>query len=92
MKLERFSVVSAFIATAFAQDDAVNATKQWRSVADQLRPKLPKLAALMDGAETDVLAYMSFPTQHRTKLHSTGQTKKIESEFLRLGIRYKKIR
>ena len=34
---------------------------QWRQVADQLRPKLPKLAAFMDEAETDVLAYMSFP-------------------------------
>ena len=57
-------VVSAFIATAFAQDDAVNATKQWRSVSDQLRPKLLKLAVLMDGADTDELAYMRFPTQH----------------------------
>src|SRR5215831_234140 len=64
-------VVSAFIATAFAQDDAEQARAQWRRVADQLRPKVPKLAALMDEAEPDVLAYMSFPTQHRTKLHST---------------------
>src|SRR6188472_858427 len=37
-------VVSAFIATAFAQDDAAAAKTQWRRVADQLRPKLPKLA------------------------------------------------
>jgi putative transposase len=28
-------------------------------VADQLRPKLPKLAAFMDEAEADVLAYMT---------------------------------
>src|SRR6185312_10183592 len=58
-------VVSAFIATAFAQNDARQATAQWRRVADQLRPKLPKLATLMDQAEADVLAYMSFPQQHR---------------------------
>ena len=44
-----------FIATAFAQDDAEAASTQWRRVADQLRPKLPKLAALMDEAEPDVL-------------------------------------
>ncbi|MGY4426294.1 hypothetical protein ACVWY2_008743 [Bradyrhizobium sp. JR6.1] len=31
-------VVSAFIATAFAQDDAEAARAQWRKVADQLRP------------------------------------------------------
>src|SRR3954462_3171514 len=34
-------VVSAFIATAFAQDDAEAASLQWRRVADQLRPKVP---------------------------------------------------
>jgi transposase-like protein len=49
-------VVSAFIATAFAQDDAEAARAQWRRIADQLRPKLPKLAAFLDEAETDVLA------------------------------------
>jgi putative transposase len=42
-------VVSAFIATGFAQVDAESARQQWRRVADQLRPKVPKLAALMDG-------------------------------------------
>jgi transposase-like protein len=54
-------VVAAFIATAFAQEDAETARLQWRQVADQLRPKVPKLAALMDEAEADVLAFMSFP-------------------------------
>jgi putative transposase len=34
-------VVSASIATAFAQDDAKQASAQWRRVADQLRPKVP---------------------------------------------------
>ncbi len=55
-------MVSAFVATAFAQDDADSAKQQWRRVADQLRPKVPKLAALMDEAEPDVLAYMTFPS------------------------------
>jgi hypothetical protein len=34
-------VVSAFIATAFAQDDAAAARAQWRKIADQLRSNLP---------------------------------------------------
>lgn len=38
-------VVSALIATAFAQDEAGAAQAQWRQVADQLRPKLPKLTS-----------------------------------------------
>src|SRR5512138_1285696 len=58
-------VVSAFIATAFAQETVDAARTQWRRIADQLRPKLPKLAVFLDEAETDVLAYMSFPAQHR---------------------------
>jgi len=65
-------VVSAFIGTAFAQDDSEAAKVQWRRVADQIRPKLPKLAIFLDEAEPDVLAYMTFPAAHRTKLHSTN--------------------
>jgi transposase-like protein len=71
------------IATAFAQDDAKQATAQWRRVADQLRPKVPKLASLMDQAEADVLAYMSFPLQHRTKLHSTNPLERLNGEIKR---------
>jgi transposase-like protein len=76
-------VVSAFIATAFAQDDAATASKQWRTVADQLRPRLPKLATLMDDAEPDVLAYMTFPAQHRAKLHSTNPLERLNGEIKR---------
>jgi putative transposase len=76
-------VVSAFIATAFAQDDAEAARSQWRRVADQLRPKVPKLATLMDEAETDVLAYMTFPAQHRAKLHSTNPLERLNGEIKR---------
>jgi transposase-like protein len=76
-------VVSAFIATAFAQDDAETARAQWRRVADQLRPKLPKLAAFLDEAEADVLAYMSFPAAHRAKLHSTNPLERVNGEIKR---------
>jgi putative transposase len=76
-------VVSAFIATAFAQDDAQAAKSQWRKIADQLRPKVPKLAGFLDEAETDVLAYMGFPAQHRTKLHSTNPIERLNGEIKR---------
>ena len=76
-------VVSAFIATAFAQDDAEAARQQWRRVADQLRPKVPKLAKLMDESEPDVLAYMTFPPAHRTKLHSTNPLERLNGEIKR---------
>lgn len=76
-------VVAAFIGTAFAQDDADTARTQWRQVADQLRPKLPKLAALLDEAETDVLAFMSFPKDHRPKIHSTNPIERLNGEIKR---------
>ena len=76
-------VVSAFIATAFAQDDGEAAKAQWRRVADQLRPKLPKLAAFLDQAESDVLAYMTFPARHRAKLHSTNPIERLNGEIKR---------
>jgi hypothetical protein len=65
-------IVSAWIGAAFAQDDAPAARKQWREVADQARPRVPKLAALMDDAEADVPAYMCLLVEHRAKLHSTN--------------------
>ena len=76
-------VVSAFIATAFAQDTAEAASTQWRAVADQIRPKVPKLATIMDEAEHDVLAYMSFPKEHRAKLHSTNPIERLNGEIKR---------
>jgi putative transposase len=76
-------VVSAFIATAFAQETPETASQQWRAVADQIRPKVPKLAAIMDDAEPDVLAYMSIPRKHRTKLHSTNPIERLNGEIKR---------
>jgi transposase-like protein len=76
-------VVSAFIGTAFAQETAEAASTQWRAVADQIRPKVPKLATIMDEAEHDVLAYMSFPKEHRTKLHSTNPIERLNGEIKR---------
>ena len=76
-------VASAFIATAFAQENAEAARAQWRTVADQIRPKVPRLAAIMDDAETDVLAYMTFPKEHRAKLHSTNPIERLNGEIKR---------
>src|ERR1043166_6274813 len=71
-------VVAAFIGTAFAQDDADAARSQWRQIADQLRPRVKKLAELID-----VLAYMSFPPAHRPKLHSTNPIERLNGEIKR---------
>jgi transposase-like protein len=76
-------LIAAFIDTAFAQPDVTSAKAQWRQVADQMRPKLPKLATIMDEAEDDVLAYMTFPKAHWTKLHSTNGIERLNGEIKR---------
>ena len=76
-------VAAAFIATAFAQDTPEAASAQWRAVADQIRPKVPKLATFMDEAENDVLAYMTFPKEHRAQLHSINPVERINGEIKR---------
>ena len=77
------TMVAAAIRQAFLQPDAAAAHQTWRHVADQLRPRWPKLAALMDDSEHDVLAYMAFPFQHRTKLHSTNPLERLNKEVKR---------
>ena len=37
----------------------------------------------MDEAETDVLAFMSFPKDHRPKLHSTNPIERLNGEIKR---------
>jgi transposase-like protein len=37
----------------------------------------------MDEAEPDVLAYMTFPVQHRAKLHSTNPLERLNGEIKR---------
>jgi len=76
-------MVLAAINTAFAQDSFETASTQWRAVADQLRVKFPKLAELMDGAEADVLAFMSFPKAHRIQIHSTNPLERLNAEIKR---------
>ena len=76
-------IVAAWIGTAFAEADLEAARRQWRQVADQARPRVPKLAALMDDAEADVLAYMGFPAAHRAQLCSTNPLERLNKEIKR---------
>jgi hypothetical protein len=46
-------------------------------------PKVPKLAALMDDAEADVLSFMTFPKDHRAKIHSINPLERLNGEIKR---------
>lgn len=77
------TMVAAALRQAFLQPDQESARRVWRQMADQFRARWPKLGALMDDSEHDVLAYMAFPTQHRAKLHSTNPLERLNKEVKR---------
>lgn len=76
-------MVLAMINTVFAQESLEAAITQWRTVADQLRSKFPKLATMLDRSEADVLAYMSFPKAHHKQIHSTNPLERLNAEIKR---------
>jgi transposase-like protein len=77
------TMVAAALRQAFLQPDRDGARQTWRHVADQVRARSPKLGRLMDESEDDVLAYMAFPPQHRTKLHSVNTLERLNKEVKR---------
>src|SRR5512134_2539948 len=76
-------MVAAAVRQVFTQPAAITAHALWRQVADQLRGRFPRVAALMDEAEDDVLAYFALPQDHRVKLYSTNGLERLNKEVKR---------
>jgi transposase-like protein len=76
-------MVAATIRTAFVQPDPVAAREQWRKVADGFRARFPRLAALLDEAEADVLAYLAFPPEHWRQIWSNNPLERLNKEVKR---------
>ena len=77
------ALVASTIRTVFAQPDAATAREQWQRVADGFRARWPRLAALMDEAEADVLAYLAFPPEHWRQIWSTNPLERLNKEVKR---------
>jgi transposase-like protein len=75
--------VIAMVKTIFAQQTAAEARSQWKTVADALRERAPKLAALMDASLDDVLAYTAFPKEHWPQIASTNPLERLNGEIKR---------
>ncbi len=75
--------VIAMVKTIFAQETAAEARSQWKTVADALRERAPKLAALMDASLDDVLAYTAFPKEHWSQIASTNPLERLNGEIKR---------
>ena len=60
-----------------------SAREQWRKVADGFRGRFPRLAALLDEAEADVLAYLAFPHEHWRQIWSNNPLERLNKEIKR---------
>lgn len=76
-------VVMAAVRTIFAQPDQASAKEQLRRVADTLEAKHPQVAAMLEEAEADILAYMGFPEAHWRQIRSTNLLERLNREIKR---------
>src|ERR671929_102390 len=76
-------MVAATIRTVFVQPDPTAARDQWRKVADSFRARFPRLAALLDDVEAEVLAYLPFPPDHWRQVWSNNPLERLNKEVKR---------
>jgi transposase-like protein len=74
-------MVAALVRTIFAQPDIASARAQLAKVAEGIRPRFPRAAALLEEAEKDVLASVAFPEEHWRQLHSTDPLERLPKEI-----------
>jgi transposase-like protein len=77
------TMVAAGLRQALQQPNPAAARTSLCHFADHLHNRWPKLKVFVDDSLDDVLAYMSFPAQHRTKLHSTNPLERLNKEIKR---------
>lgn len=75
--------VTAAVKTIFAHTGPADVAAQWDQVADTLSTSFPKVAAMMDEAKTDVLAFTAFPRAHWQKIWSNNPIERLNKEIKR---------
>ncbi len=76
-------MVAAAIRTIFAQPDAAHVRSQLDEITVMLRRQFPDVAAMLETAAEDVLAFASFPQAHWRKIWSTNPLERVNGEIKR---------
>jgi transposase-like protein len=74
-------LVSGAIRQIFAAESAGEARERLTVAVAALGKTTPKVARLLEAAEDDLLAFMSFPAEHWRKLRSTNPLERINREI-----------
>jgi putative transposase len=77
------AMVAAALRTIFTQPDRPAAGQQLAAVVEAMRPRWPKAAELLEGAEEDILAFMAFPIEHWSRIYSTNPLERLNREIKR---------
>ncbi len=77
------AMVAAAVRTIFAQPNRQAAGQQLQEVVKALEGRWSKAANVLLEAEDDVLAYMTFPQEHWTRIYSTNPLERLNREVKR---------
>ncbi len=75
------SLVSAALREVFNADSREQARERLSKLLERLAPVVPKVCALLEQAEEDLLAFYAFPAAHRSKLRSTNPLERVNREI-----------
>ena len=81
VRKDQHDALGALIRSLFTAGSLDEARARLRDAVSQLEAKLPKIAALLDAAEDDVLAFYAFPAEHWPKLRSTNPLERFNREI-----------
>lgn len=76
-------MVASIIRTIFAQPDAEHVHTQLDEVTRMLGRSHPKVAAMLDDARDDLLAFTGFPQRHWRQIWSTNPLERVNKEIKR---------
>jgi putative transposase len=78
---EQQPMLAALIRPIFGADELAGARDQLSAAVAALEGKLDKVAAMLEEAEDDILAFYSFPADHWRKLRSTNPLERLNREI-----------
>jgi len=76
-------MVASIIRTIFAQPDREHIEKQFSEVTTMLARSHPKVAAMLEDARPDLLAFAGFPHRHWRQIWSTNPLERVNKEIKR---------
>ena len=78
---DQHGLLAALIRPVFQAEAGEQARERLGEAIGQLERSLPKVAALLEAAEEDVLAFYAFPAEHWRKLRSTNPLERFNREI-----------